>query len=448
LFGFRTTYLGTIVDGFKISPDVRIGIGVTTHNRPEMVKKVVEMIKLHTKECQYKLVVVDDGSAAAVGDIGCEVVRCEVVQGIARAKNLCLEELEGTDYVFLFDDDCYPVQENWWRPYVEAAVETGEQHFALQWSSEGNRLTPLRSDPRIETCNNGCGCMLFVTRKVLDVVGGMDTVYGRWGCEHTGWSYRIRNAGLVSHPFMALRGSGKWFFAFDRDAMSLVKRTVSSAERHACFGHNRILLEKEKTLKHWKPYRTAPLVVGCMLTCFSDPQRPGARPAEQSDLLPWAQSILAHKREAVLLTNDIKRFQSLPCRLVEVKTNQRNPYVARMHLFLSYLRSVERMVPYVFLTDVGDVLMMSDPFPCLEERLYMGDELGLIGNSDWMKRQVAGFKDLEAWIAANGDKVILNMGLIGGKTEKVIEFLDRVCKYFGANVRKIGNQILEMPVGN
>lgn len=48
--------------------------------------------------------------------------RFEENVGIARHKNKCLELLAdaGCEHLFLFDDDAYPLVEDWWRPYVDS----------------------------------------------------------------------------------------------------------------------------------------------------------------------------------------------------------------------------------------------------------------------------------------------------------------------------------------
>lgn len=45
--------------------------------------------------------------------------------------------------------------------------------------------------------NNCSGCMLFLTKEVIEKVGGFNPQYGFYGYEHAGYSRRIHQAGLT-----------------------------------------------------------------------------------------------------------------------------------------------------------------------------------------------------------------------------------------------------------
>ena len=46
-------------------------------------------------------------------------------QGVARRKNECLRALKDCDYVFLFDDDCFPIKDGW----VNFFIQSGDAHL-------------------------------------------------------------------------------------------------------------------------------------------------------------------------------------------------------------------------------------------------------------------------------------------------------------------------------
>lgn len=92
----------------------KIGIGITTHNRYDVYQNTLEHItKLAPKGAE--IVVVDDASDEVVPEA---TYRFTINAGIARAKNKCLELLQDCDHIFLFDDDTYPLIEDWHVPYV------------------------------------------------------------------------------------------------------------------------------------------------------------------------------------------------------------------------------------------------------------------------------------------------------------------------------------------
>lgn len=178
-----------------------IGIAITTHNRRAMFDDTLQRI-LGLAPPGCPIVVVDDGSAELVTvPDRVTLYRFTDNQGIAVAKNKCLELLCETraQHFFLFDDDTYPTAESWWEPYVASSQPHLMYWFAQgpgHWVSHaigGFAGHVSHSTPR--------GCMLYVERRVLAVVGGMHTAFGKHGAEHGNWSDRIYQAGLTFAPY-------------------------------------------------------------------------------------------------------------------------------------------------------------------------------------------------------------------------------------------------------
>ena len=113
-----------------------IGIGVTTRNRPVLIKEFVDNLKKFS--IPHYLVIIDDASEINVRSIlgyvpNTRVFRFEEPIGIAAGKNKCLEELKPFDYIFLFDDDCWPIKSGWEKLYIDTSKKTGCQHFCFIW---------------------------------------------------------------------------------------------------------------------------------------------------------------------------------------------------------------------------------------------------------------------------------------------------------------------------
>src|SRR5690606_9326345 len=104
----------------------RIGVGITTHNRPDVFAQTLRKMREHLP-AGARLVVVDDASTNPVAEA---TYRFEKNVGIARAKNKCLELLADCEHIFLFDDDCAPVVDGWERPYIDSP----EPHLAFSWN--------------------------------------------------------------------------------------------------------------------------------------------------------------------------------------------------------------------------------------------------------------------------------------------------------------------------
>ena len=77
----------------KVKPT--IGIGYTTYKRDDLLQECLDNLRLNTT-LDYKLHIARDTD--------------EDRRGIALRKNECLHHLQDCDYIFLFDDDCYPIK--------------------------------------------------------------------------------------------------------------------------------------------------------------------------------------------------------------------------------------------------------------------------------------------------------------------------------------------------
>lgn len=143
--------------------------------------------------------------------------------GISVAKNKLLEQLDDCSHIFLADDDTYPIKKDWWKPYIESPephlqynFTNGPDHWGLQVVSRyGKHISYDKSR----------GCMLYVDRRVLDVVGGMHNVFGKHGREHEDWSERIHKAGLTKRPFQDI--DEKYFYCADEDQKGISSITFS-----------------------------------------------------------------------------------------------------------------------------------------------------------------------------------------------------------------------------
>lgn len=219
-----------------------IGIGITTRNRREtFMRSYREWVK-HLPN-GAKIVVVDDASTDPLKEAD---KRFEEQQGIAGAKNACIAMLDTCEHIFLSDDDVYPVDKDWWRPYVAAP----EKHLCLSFekNSKGDRLshTVFKTEEfaGLQVYNAPNGCLLYVRNEVVKRVGGMDTAYGKWGFEHVDWSRRIHEAGLTTHPFMDIHDSINLFHVSDYFGEVASSVPVETRVEHAT--KNKELYESNK----------------------------------------------------------------------------------------------------------------------------------------------------------------------------------------------------------
>jgi len=189
---------------------MKIGIGITTHNRPEHLEWCVKSIHKYTENC--KVYIYDDKES----------------KGVAYSKNMCLYNLKDCDYIFLFDDDCAPKQKGW----VDLFIHSGENH--LLYMNKSYEYTCEFGD--IEYYTNCSGVFMFLTKKVIEKVGYFNPEYGRYGLEHAGYSKRIYHAGLTNTNFQVIKRSSDYLHAIDFDGEVGFKHfsTVTGEERKKC----------------------------------------------------------------------------------------------------------------------------------------------------------------------------------------------------------------------
>lgn len=181
---------------------MKIGIGFTVHNRNEVFERTLEQIKKHTPE-SFKIVIVDDASEMPVQN---STYRLNKNVGAPTAKNKCLELLDDCEHIFLFDDDCQTISDNWWLPYIESPEPHLNYTFgydSFEWNGH-------------KVCDNPNGCMMYFHKSAIEKVGGFDKDFIKYGYWHGSMSCRIYNAGLTSFPFMDVIGSEKLFKCLDQ----------------------------------------------------------------------------------------------------------------------------------------------------------------------------------------------------------------------------------------
>lgn len=241
-----------------------IGIGITTHNRYGIFKKTYQEIKRFAPS-NAKIVVVDDASENPVPEA---TYRFNKNVGIARAKNKCFELLynAGCEHFFLFDDDCYPVVEGWYEPYVnsrEPHLNYIFEEFVGDNKPALNDTLLLYQDSNIKAYSHVRGCMCYYKRICLDVCGGMSPLFGRWGYEHPDLSNRIYNAGLTSFRYMDVPGSSDLFYSRDEHTGN-TESTVQGQTRIDCIKKNSQIYDARKDIIEYVEFREKEDII---LTC-------------------------------------------------------------------------------------------------------------------------------------------------------------------------------------
>lgn len=293
------------------------------------------------------------------------------------------------------------------------------------------------------------GYLLYVERRVLDRVGGMDPAFGLWGWEHQSWSDRIHAAGLTTARYMDVVGSDKLIYSMDQHGE--VRSTVTDEARRFSEGPG---LEHRVQSRHSDAYiefrDLDNVVLTCLLTGQDDPQREGRMSNRAAMLAPLRKSIGYDCRFVVMTTG---LDGTLPDTEVVEVAQYINPYFERWVGYYQWLRDNDS-VGFVWCVDGTDVEATRNPFPEMERgKLYMGYEPDTLRNG-WMVQNHPD-STLQRFMAENANATLLNMGVVGGDRATVMEFAQRVTKFYfddlidwfyGWETDRVG--IGDMAVGN
>ena len=216
-------------------------ICITTRNRNGYVKIVKESWK---KVTGCDVIIVDDASDTPVKEA---TFRFNSNVGIARAKNKCLELAMGRGYynIVLVDDDVRPLD----TFDIYRYLNSPHRHMvsSFEYRIDGVRFSDeVRKDGgdiKYDYYSNGNGYFLYLTRDVVEKVGGMRLDFKEWGLEHREYSNRIYNSGLVEHPFIDVYEGHKDLYICDRDIINH-KGVVSEGRRQYLSSRNKEIYEK------------------------------------------------------------------------------------------------------------------------------------------------------------------------------------------------------------
>lgn len=184
-----------------------IGIAITTKDRPDVLKFTIDQ---HLKNlCPAKYLIVDDNSTDNVFNESYSRLLGEyhynnVRLGVAKSKNVCIKKLD-VDHLFLFDDDCFPIKQGWWKPWVDSGVDF------MTFGCE-DTISIEKRENGLTYWNGHHGCALYLTRKCIEVIGGFDPDFGLYGFEHSELAQRVLKSGIIDHNYISPNDTGMWSF--------------------------------------------------------------------------------------------------------------------------------------------------------------------------------------------------------------------------------------------
>lgn len=408
----------------------KIGIAISTHNRYDIFKKTYEEMTKFLPSGAV-LVVIDDASSTPVPEA---TFRFNQNVGIARTKNKCFELLydAGCEHFFLFDDDCYPLVDDWYKPYIESR-EPHLNYIFVNFKSKPSSLNDtlkIYTDGKINAYSHTRGCMCYFKRICLDKLGGMSLLYGKWGFEHPDLSNRIYNAGLTSFKYMDVVDSDKLIYSRDEHTGNL-NSTVEGSERQKWLSINTSIYESRKDSTEYVEFRDKQnIILTSYLTSVVDPQRNTHFKADKNEIQALINSMQGER--LVILNDCFENETNGNVQYLKVDASH-NPYFQRWVSYYRYLLENRSKINFVFITDATDVEMLYSPFKRMEKgKLYVGDEANNLGY-EWMIKNHP-HRMIQEFMNNNKDLVLLNAGLIGGDIETVISFLNKFLNFYFQSV--------------
>lgn len=269
------------------------------------------------------------------------------------------------------------------------------------------------------------GYFLYVTREVVDAVGGMDPGFGRWGWEHMSWSDRIHSAGFTTARYMDIKGSDDLVHSMDQTGK--VQSSATAADERFSAGPGMELRMESRHSARYIEYRDREDVVLTSMLCDQpDPQRGTVLSADGNQVRALHDSLKGHP--LVVLTTGMKNHAAIPnAKIVDV-TQKLNPYFQRWISYYHWLRD-NPQVGRVWCVDATDVTLTRNPFPEMESGvLYFGYEPATL-RDEWIVKNHPD-TTLQDFMSDNPNLPLLNMGVVGGDRATMMLFAQRMAKFY------------------
>jgi len=389
-----------------------IGIAVTVHNRHEVAQMAInEHRRFLPKGCRF--VVVDDCSDIPFPNAD---FRFERNAGIAIAKNKCLELLQGCDHFFLFDDDTFPVEENWYEHYINS----GKGHLAYMFSTTSTDKYEVKEGIRYWNVHRGC--MLYFDKETIDRIGGFDNRFIQYNYEHLDISKRA--TGLDG----CMDVNKKVIRSLDEE-----KKVESSVLKHKRMFelYNKLIYFKNRFTGVFRTHDQpvyGPVILTFYSTMHNDPQRGSRWDKTVDPLMPLINSCRK-------LNIDLKIFYDSINQPDIDREDYGNVEFVRISPFQSFTPNVYRRIVYheylryrhhskVFMVDSTDVEVLKNPFEFTADKIYIGcEEKEHICYSYINKQQkILNIDDYGKHVHSNITDRLPNAGIIGGFYDTIIDF--------------------------
>jgi hypothetical protein len=343
--------------------------------------------------------------------------------GIARSKNNCLKALyeAGCDHLFLLDDDVWPVKKGWLDFFVKSGLNHACPTFTTFNNGGATGHSLLKTVDGVDYFSRACGMVLYYTRACISRVGGFDVSYGRYGYEHTGFSVRIRNAGLTKSAFLSPVGSMEYFRSLDYERG--VESSVTSDDKWRSQKYNKPIFDQEMRVADWKPFKKGDYVLTAYYTRNKDEQR-GNKTAV-ADLSVLDTLVNSSPCEVVLFSDMGFNPAFKGHQIFSVVKQGISVYNYRFMEWYQWLVKNREYCNVVYLLDATDTEFIGEPHEIEPGKVYMNTE-GKNGGLGWLVQKSSYLRIKgRSFLMARGND-IWNCGVIYGHVDAVIKLLEAI----------------------
>lgn len=182
--------------------------------------------------------------------------------------------------------------------------------------------------------------------------------------------------------------------------------------------------------------------MACLFTGIYDVNRSETLANDDYSLVrDWAESLANLQLNGIIFHNSFtettcKKYESEYLTFVKVShASHFNPNVYRYFMYRDFLQTHAQQIENLFITDISDVVAINNPFVQTLFRenpnaIFCGDEPKCLDN-EWMKAHASHLRsriaDYEAYEEKFSNAPLLNCGIIGGKTDVMQDFIQKLC---------------------
>lgn len=416
-------------NALRVAQAPRVGIAVTTKDRHDTFLDCLAKV-IERTPAEFPIVVVDDGSEQPVCLEGWQgipprhvpVIRHDTSKGIPAAKNACLAALMdfGVEHLFLLDNDCYPLSDDWWRPFIESPeIHLSAQFLDIDGPRKLHDITVLYDDGRHQAWSGQRGYCLYYHHSAIEAVGGFDPVYGVGLYEHSDLANRLYARGLTTWRYASPKDSHKLVESLDQH--SAVDRTPLH-DRQALVRKNANIHNTRRTegfdgYVEYHPLRD--VVLTCLYTGNVDPQRGARMSPDPAVLDTLTQSARPH--QVVVLHDQLAAQDHGNVTYVQAP-NTVNVYFQRWINAYRYLAD-NPDIGKVLVCDGTDVeiLKPAELFDVPPGKLMVGSEHQIVG-CPWMRSNHPDTK-IQEFLDTHHAEQLVNAGVLLGHRADVMAFI-------------------------